>query len=255
MRLRGKVAVVTGAGRGIGAAAAVKFAAEGCAVVCADIEGGSAHRTAEAIAATGGRAAALSADVSTEAGNAATVEEAVGRFGGLDAFFANAAIQAMGRIDAIDAAQWDALFATNLRGVFLGCQAALPALRRRGGGSLLITASLLGIVGDADMPAYGAMKGGLRALARSLATAHGPDNVRCNTICPGDVATAMNDDFFDHQPDPEAARKAITDHYPLRRFASPQDVANVAAFLASDEASYLTGIDVVVDGGLLARIY
>lgn len=255
MKLAGKVAVITGAGRGIGQAAAVKFAAEGCAVVCADIEGNSAQLTAAGIDAAGGSAAGVTADVSTVDGNAALVDAAVTAFGGLDVFYANAAIQAMGQIDAIDADHWDKLYRTNLRGVFLGCQAALPALRRRGGGTLLITASLLGIVGDTDMPAYGAMKGGLRAFCRSVATAHGPENIRCNTICPGDVATAMNEDFFAHQPDPPAARKAITDHYPLRRFASPEDVANAAAFLASDDAAYLTGIDLVVDGGLLARIY
>ncbi len=249
------MAVITGAGRGIGHAAAVKFADEGCAVVCVDIEGGSGQETAARICAADGSAVGVTADVSTADGNSAAVDEALARFGGLDVLYANAAIQSLGRIDAIDAAHWDSLYETNLRGVFLGFQAALPALRRRGGGSLLITASLLGIVGDPDMPAYGAMKGGLRALCRAVATAHGPENIRSNTICPGDVETPMGADFFAHQPDPVTARKAVTDRYPLRRFATPRDVANVAAFLASDEASYLTGIDVVVDGGLLARIY
>lgn len=255
MKLRGKVAVITGAGRGIGREAAVKFAEEGCSVVCVDIEPGSAQETAALVCAADGTAVGLTADVSTEEGNAAMVDEAVARFGGVDVLYANAAVQALGRIDVIDAAHWDSLYHTNLRGVFLGFRAALPALRRRGGGSLLITASLLGIVGDPDMPAYGAMKGGLRAFCRAVATGHGPENIRCNTICPGDVDTPMGSDFFAHQPDPVTARKSITDRYPLRRFATPRDVANVAAFLASDEASYLTGIDVVVDGGLLARIY
>ncbi len=255
MRLQGKVAVITGAGRGIGEAAAVKFAEEGCSVVCVDIEGRSAEETADRIRATNGSAVGLAVDVSTEDGNAAMIDAALTGFGGLDLLYANAAIQALGQIDTIDAEHWDSLYRTNLRGVFLGCQAALPALRRRGGGSLLITASLLGIVGDPDMPAYGAMKGGLRAFCRAIATAHGPENIRCNTICPGDVETPMGEEFFAHQPDPTGARKAITDRYPLRRFATTRDVANVAAFLASDEASYLSGIDIVVDGGLLARIY
>lgn len=254
MRLEGKVAIITGAGGGIGHATAVRFAEEGATVVCADINGRTAAETAAEISAAGGRAVAVEADVSTVAGNAMMVETACD-LGGLDVFHANAAIQVMGGLEATTEDQWDALHATNLRGVYLGIRQALPQLRSRGGGTIIITASLLGIVGDPDMPAYGAMKGGLRALCRAIATAQGPENIRCNTICPGDVATPMNEEFFASQPNPEAARREITERYPLRRFATPADVANVAVFLASDEAAYLTGIDVVVDGGLLGRIY
>lgn len=255
MRLERKVAIITGAGRGIGRATAIRFAEEGAATVCADVEGTSAQTTAEGITGSGGRALAVTADVATEEGNRSMVEAALAAFGGLDVLHANAAVQFMGGLEATPTGAWDRMHAANLRGVYLGIKEALPHLRARGGGSVILTASLLGIVGDPEMPAYGAMKGGLRAMTRALAAAHGPENVRFNTICPGDVETEMNKEFFDFQPDPEVARKAITDRYPLRRFASPVDVANVAVFLASDEASYLTGIDIVVDGGLLARIY
>ncbi len=254
-RLDGLVAIVTGAGRGIGAAVAVRFAAEGAAVSCVDVRADAAAATARAIEQRGGTALPLVEDVATDLGNSGMVAATVERFGGLDVLHANAAVQVMGRLEETDEDAWRRLYETNLRGAALGAAHALPRLRERGGGTIVFTASLLGIVGDPDMPAYGAMKGGLRALCRSLATAHGPENIRCNTICPGDVDTEMNQDFFAHQPDPEAARRQVTDRYPLRRFASPRDVANVAVFLASDEASYLTGIDVVVDGGLLARIY
>ncbi len=254
MRLSGKVAIVTGAGGGIGSATARRFAAEGASVVCADIAGNAAKRVAKAITEQGGSAVALEVDVASVEGNRSMVEGAA-RLGGLDILFANAAIQRMGLLEATAEDDWDALHRTNLRGVFLGIREALPALRAKGGGSIVITASLLGIVGDPDMPAYGAMKGGLRALCRAIATAHGPENIRCTTICPGDVETPMVADYFDHQPDPTAARAAVTERYPLRRFATPEDVANVALFLASDEGSYLSGIDIVVDGGLLARIY
>lgn len=255
MRLEDKVAIVTGAGRGIGEATALRFAEEGAAVSCVDIDAAAALATAHAIEQAGGQALAVAADISTPDGNRRMVEETVVAFGGLDVLHANAAIQFMGHLEATPEHEWDRLHATNLRGVYLGTQQALPRLRERGGGAIIITASLLGIVGDPDLPAYGAMKGGLRALCRALAAAHGPENIRVNTICPGDVETPLLSQFFDYQPDPEAARREVTDRYPLRRFATPADIASVALFLASDEASYLTGIDVVVDGGLLARIY
>ncbi|MBA2316808.1 MAG: glucose 1-dehydrogenase [Euzebyales bacterium] len=255
MRLHGKVAIVTGAGGGIGSATARRFAEEGSMVACVDVDATTAAAAADAVEAAGGQAIAVAADVSTRDGNHQMVEETVARFGGLDVLHANAAVQVMGRIEDTTEDDWDTLETTNLRGVYLGVQQALPRLRERGGGSIIVTASLLGIVGDPEMPAYGAMKGGLRALCRALAAAHGPENIRCNTICPGDVETPMNAQFFDHQADPAAARAEVASRYPLRRFASPEDVANVAVFLASDEASYLNGIDIVVDGGLLARIY
>jgi len=254
MRLSGKVALVTGAVGGIGSAVVELFAEEGAAVACVDLDE-RVSDVAARIRETGGTAVAIVADVSTDEGNESSVAQAVDAFGGLDVFHANAAIQIMGRLDETTPEEWERLYRANLYGVAAGLRAALPALCVRGGGSLIVTASLLGIVGDPDLPAYGAMKGGLRALVRSLATAHGRENIRVNAICPGDVETPILADFFAFQDDPEAARREIVERYPLRRFASPRDVANLALFLASDESSYITGTDLVIDGGLLARIY
>lgn len=254
-RLDGKVVLVTGAGRGIGAAVARKCAEEIAAVVCVDVAGDSAEATAALIRQAGATSFAVECDVSTEAGNAAMVEHALRSYGRIDSLVANAAVQFLGSTEATSVDKWSWMESTNLRGPFLGAREVIPVMRNRGGGTIIFIASVLGIVGDPDLAAYGAMKGGLRSLCRALATAHGPENIRCNTICPGDVATEMNDEFFSYQSEPEVARREITDRYPLRRFATPEDVANVAAFLASDEAGYLNGIDIVVDGGLLARIY
>lgn len=261
MNLRDKVVIVTGAAGGIGQATVIRLARGGASVGCVDIDAEAAQKAADAAnraaesAGSGGRAIGIGADISTETGNKAAVDETVSAFGGLDALHANAAIQRMGQLPDSSVEDWEAMFRVNLLGVALGVKSALPHMVERGGGAVVITASLLGMVGDPDMPAYGAMKGGLRALCRSLATTHGAQNIRVNTICPGDVQTPMLDDFFNHQPDPEEARKRILDHYPLGRFAQPEDIANLVAFLVSDEACYLSGIDIPVDGGLLAKIY
>ncbi len=255
MRVEGKVVIVTGAGQGVGEASAIRFAEDGASVVCVDIRDETAARTAAAITGSGGTAVAVTADVSTAEGNRRMTQAAVDTYGGLDVLHANAGIQYMARLEDTPESEWDRLHGTNLRGVYLGIKAAVPLLRARGGGSIVITASLLGITGDPDLPAYGAAKGGLRAMCRSLAAGLGPDNIRVNTICPGDIDTPLLKEFFDYQPDPAASRQEITDKYPLGRFAEPRDVANVAVFLASDEATYLSGIDIVVDGGLRAKIY
>jgi NAD(P)-dependent dehydrogenase (short-subunit alcohol dehydrogenase family) len=255
MNLDGKVVVVTGAGRGVGAACARRFSADGASVVCVDIRRDAVETLATELTKTGRPAIAVTADVSTAGGNAEVVQRTLDAFGALDALHANAAVVEMGRVEDTTDETWERLHATNLRGVFLGVRSVMPALRARGGGSIIITASALGLVGDPDMPAYGAMKGGLRAMCRSLAVAHGPDNVRVNTICPGDIDTPLLEQFFEFQADPVASRQKVMANYPLGRFAQPDDVAAVAAFLASDDARYLSGIDIVVDGGLLARIY
>jgi NAD(P)-dependent dehydrogenase (short-subunit alcohol dehydrogenase family) len=253
--LAGRVAIVTGAGGGIGRAVALRLAAAGARVACVDIALDAADASADAVAQAGGEALALTLDISTEGGNQEMVARTAERFGGLDILHANAAVQRLARLPEATLEDWQVIFRPNLLGVGLGIKAALPQLAARGGGSVIITSSAAAFAGDPDAPIYGAMKGGLRAMCRSLAAAHGPENIRVNTICPGDVETPMLADDFAHQPDPEAARREIMERYPLRRFAQPEDVANLVAFLASDEAAYMTGIDIPIDGGLLARLY
>ena len=254
MRLDGRVAIVTGAARGIGEACALRLAEEGAAVACVDRDR-EVEATADAVAAAGGRSLALVADLEDPAAHGEVVARTESELGGVDVFHANAAIQRMHSLENTSVEDWNALLATNLRGVGQGIAAVLPSMRSRGGGSIVITASVLGIVGDRNLPVYGATKAGLRGLSRALAAKHGPENIRVNTICPADVETRLVTEFFDSQPDPESARAEVTKFYPLGRFATPRDVANVVAFLASDDAAYLTGIDLVVDGGLLAQAY
>lgn len=255
MNLENKVVIVTGAGGGIGRATALRLAHGGASVACVDINSESVGITAELIGETGGKALPLVLDLGTEEGNEAMISDTVAAFGRLDALHSNAAAQRIGRLPDSSIDDWETMFQVNLLGTSLGIKFALPHLAENGGGSVVITASLLGLVGDADMPAYGAMKGGLIALCKSLATAHGPDNIRVNTISPADIRTPMNEEYFDSQPDPEAARQRVIQHYPLRRFGMPEEVGDLVAFLVSDESSYITGIDIPIDGGLLAQIY
>lgn len=255
MKLAGKVAVVTGAARGVGAAIASAFAQEGAAVVAVDVLRDPLAATVAAIRSKGGKAIPFTADISTPSANPSAVRAAVHEYGGLDCFVGNAAIQRFARLADTSCDVWDEVHAVNLRGVYLGCQAAIPELVRRGGGSLILIASVLGIVGDGDLAAYGAAKGGLRAMCRSAAVAYGPQQIRCNTICPGDVRTEIFDDYIARAPNPEAELKRLMALYPLGRMATPEDVARTAVFIASDESSYITGTDFLVDGGLLAKVY
>ncbi|WP_090934174.1 SDR family NAD(P)-dependent oxidoreductase [Nonomuraea jiangxiensis] len=255
MDLSGKVAVVTGAGQGVGEGSALRLAEAGAAVVCVDINATTLDETVKTIRGNSGAAIGVQADVSTREGNQEMVRRACAEYGRIDVLHANAGVTLLGRVEDFADETWDRLHDLNLKGVYLGIKEVLPVMRAAGGGSVVITASVLGLVGDPDLPAYGATKGGLRSMCRSLAVAYGPDNIRFNTVCPGDVETPGLKDYFDFQPDPEAARRSITAQYPMRRFASPRDVGNAVAFLASDDASYITGTDIVVDGGILAKVY
>jgi NAD(P)-dependent dehydrogenase (short-subunit alcohol dehydrogenase family) len=255
MRLEGKVAIITGAARGVGASIAERLALEGARVVAVDVLRDLLEETVAKIRSAGGTAAALDSDISTEKGNSAAIELAVSLYGGLDCFVANAAIQRFAKLVDTTSEVWDQVQAVNLKGAFLGCQAAIPEFIRRGGGSLILTASVLGIVGDGDMAAYGAAKGGLRALCRSAAVAYGPQRIRCNTICPGDVRTPFFDEYIQRAADPDAELRRLLSFYPLGRVALPEDVAKAAVFLTSDESAYITGTDLIVDGGLLAKVY
>jgi NAD(P)-dependent dehydrogenase (short-subunit alcohol dehydrogenase family) len=255
VRLTGKVAVITGAARGVGAGIAELFAREGAAVVAVDVLREPLQDTVARIQSKGWTATALATDISFREGNTSAIQCAVNEYGGLDCFVANAAIQRFAKLADTTCDMWDEVQAVNLRGVFLGCQAAIPEMIRRGGGSLILTASVLGIAGDGDLAAYGAAKGGLRALCRSVAVAYGVHQIRCNTICPGDVRTPIFEEYIQRTEDPDAEFRRLLAFYPLGRVASPEDIANAAAFLASDESAYITGTDLVVDGGLLAKVY
>lgn len=255
MKLSGKIAVITGAARGVGAAVSRRMAQEGARVLAVDVLKDQVEAHVAELRASGLEATAIAADISTQEGNQEAIGRAMDLYGGLDIFHANAAVIYFADSVATTERIWDQTHAVNLRGAFLGCRAAIPELIKRGGGSLIFTASVLGVVGDAELLAYGAGKGGLRAMCRSLSVAHGPQNIRCNTICPGDIQTTMLMEFLAKDPDPVAALEKLRTAYPLRRLATPDDVANVAIFLASDDAKYITGTDIIVDGGLLAKCY
>jgi NAD(P)-dependent dehydrogenase (short-subunit alcohol dehydrogenase family) len=254
-RLEGQSLLVTGAARGVGEAIAWRAIEEGARVTAVDLNAPGLNALEERAQAKNFSIQTLVADISTAQGNTRAVALAEERFGPLNTFIANAAIIRFADTLATTEEDWDAMHRVNLKGVHLGIQAALPSLRRSGGGSIVLLASVLGAVGDPILPAYGAMKGGLRAMCRSVAVAYGAQNIRCNTICPGDIETEMMKAQFDLEQDPHAARERILTHYPLGRFALPADVANAAIFLASDQANYITGTDVFVDGGLLAKCY
>jgi NAD(P)-dependent dehydrogenase (short-subunit alcohol dehydrogenase family) len=250
-----KVAIVTGAGSGIGKATAEYFAQQGAKVVAVDWNAALGRQTAGSIVQAGGQSIFCLADVSIAAQVEAAVAAAVEHFGRLDVLVNNAAIQILCKLVETTEADWDRTHSVNLKGVFLGCKYAIPALKKAGGGAIVNIASVLGIVADPDLAAYCAAKGGVISLTRVAALTYGVDGIRVNCICPGDVETPLVEDYFNKDPDPAKLRNEIYSKYALRRIASPNEVAKVAAFLACDQSSFMTGSAVVMDGGLTIKCY
>ena len=253
MRLRDKVAIITGGGSGIGRASALKFAAEGARVVVVDIQRGDAEETVKLVQAASGGAIAVSGDVTSRDDVRGMVKAAVDTYGRLDILFNNAGVFGTGTILEADEEDFDRIFAVNVKGVFLGCKEAIPVMRSQGGGAILNTASELGVVGIEGSVVYPASKGAVVQLTRCLALDHAGAGIRVNCLCPGVTDTPMIRRSREARPDGEAASRRFLDRIPLHRMARPEELANVAAFLCSDEASFITGATILSDGGWSAQ--
>jgi NAD(P)-dependent dehydrogenase (short-subunit alcohol dehydrogenase family) len=243
------VALITGAGSGIGRESSYLFASEGAAVVAVDVNQDAAAETARAIVGEGGKAIALKADVSKDADCAAMVAASESEFGKLDVLFNNAGIMHSADDDAVstDEEVWDLTMAINAKGVFLGCKHGIPALRRAGGGSIINTASFVAVLGAATpQVAYTASKGAVLAMTRELAVVHARENIRVNALCPGPLNTEMLMKFLD--TDEKKQRRLV--HIPMGRFGEAKEMAQAALWLASDESSFTTGSTFLVDGGI-----
>jgi NAD(P)-dependent dehydrogenase (short-subunit alcohol dehydrogenase family) len=255
MRLANKVALITGAGSGIGLASALRFAAEGARLYCTDSNEMGLRETLGMLRESfpDARSDGMAADVSIDEDCRASVAAAASRFGRLDILFSNAGLGGRGDLLTTSSRDYERIMATNLKGAFLMAQAAVPLMQRQGGGVILFTASQFGLVGASHNPVYAASKGGVVALAKSLALDYAADGIRVNCICPGLIDTPLQVGRAGDTPEPEATLRQRVSEIPLQRLGSAEEVANVACFLVSDEASFMTGEAVLVDGGFVAR--
>lgn len=247
-RLAGKTAIVTGAGGGIGGAISRQFAAEGAAVVCLDIDGDTVKQTTDAITAAGGKAAALVADVAKEETAIEAVSIAQSQFGRLDVLVSNAVYDLpLAPLTEISQSDWRRTMEVNLDSAFLLSKHSIPAMEAVGGGSIVLVASQLGRVGRHGRPWYCAAKGALINLAKAMALDHGGQNIRVNSLSPGPVETGR---YLKNFPDVQSARDSH--HSLVGRLGQPDEIAAGAVFLASDESSFVTGSDLLIDGGYTA---
>jgi NAD(P)-dependent dehydrogenase (short-subunit alcohol dehydrogenase family) len=250
-RLDGKVAIVTGGGSGIGRVTAELFATEGAQVVVADVQADQAASVAASIVDRGGQATAITVDVTDEDQVRSMVEHAVDTFGGLHVLMNNAGIFPDDDGGVLDTppTTWDVVMDVNLKGVWLGCRAAVPAMLASDGGSIVNVASFVALVGAATAQvAYTASKGGVLSFTRELAVEYARQGIRANSLCPGPIETPLLAELL---ADPARRQRRLT-HIPIGRFGRPEEIARAALFLASDEASFVTGSSMVVDGGITA---
>jgi NAD(P)-dependent dehydrogenase (short-subunit alcohol dehydrogenase family) len=247
MRLSGKVALVTGAARGIGAATAERFCQEGAAVLIADVLDEPGEALAARLTKGGAQAAYLHLDVADEAAWAVAVGEAVRRFGRLDIVVNNAGILAMGPLAESSLEDWERLMAVNARGCYLGTREAVRHMRVNGGGSIVNVSSIAGLVGMAYTPLYGATKAAVHLITKAAAVGYAAEGVRVNSVHPGGVVTPMTEGAL--SADPDLGKRM----HPIGRMAQPVEIANCILFLASDEASFVTGAELVADGGFTAQ--
>lgn len=256
MQLKDKMAVITAAASGMGRAAVELFSKEGARVAAIDVnEMGLAALKAE-MKAKGHDIVTTTADLSTETGARDSLNAAATQLGGLDILWAHAGIPGPGGIEQVDMAAFHKSLAINVDAAVIGAGEAIRYMRKRGGGSIIFTASISGVVGSMWSPLYSVAKFGVVGLAKSLCQTYAPDNVRVNAICPGLTDTPMAFEFTSRKGDPEEAarnREAMINSVPLRRLAQPEDVAKAALWLASDASSYVTGVALPVDGGFTAK--
>lgn len=251
MRLQNKVALITGAGSGIGRATARLFAQEGAQIVVADVNDAAGAETVDLVRSAGGEAAYVRADVSQPAAAEAMISFAEETYGKLNILFNNAGISHAADDDAINTELdvWDLTFEINVKGVFLGCKYGIPALRRAGGGSIINTASFVALLGAATPQlAYTASKGAVLSMTRELAVIHAREGIRVNALCPGPLNTEL---LMKYLNTPEKKQRRLV-HIPMGRFGEAKEIAYGALYLASDESSFVTGTEFMVDGGITA---
>lgn len=253
-RLAGKVAVITGAALGLGRATAIRMAEEGAAVALLDLHDDVGAALAKELEGRGFKARYWRCDVSHEAEVARVFSEVIAAFGRLDVLVNNAGVSGANKpTDQVTEAEWDFVQAINVKGVFFGVKHAVPLMRRAGGGSIINLSSIYGLVGAGDVPPYHASKGAVRLMSKNDALVYAPDKIRVNSIHPGFIWTPMVEGFLSEQSDAAEARKATDALHPLGHIGEPDDIAWGAVYLASDEAKFVTGSELVIDGGYTAR--
>lgn len=249
MRLENKVALISGGARGMGAVEAKLFAEEGAKVIIGDMLEEEGRKVEAEINEAGGECVFVSLDVSSEEAWQNAVNEAVSRYGKLDILVNNAGIYRAHNVEETTSDEWDQVMDINAKGVFLGTKHAIPAMRDAGGGSIVNISSVAGLVGSRATSAYNASKGAVRLLTKSTAIQYASDGIRANSVHPGTIETPMTEGFL---ADP-SMRQDRMDRTPIGRLGKPEDVAYGALFLASDEASFMTGSELVIDGGRTAE--